>query len=250
MPRCRPGTMRARLVLSVIATSLAVCPVLAGEQPTVEDIISALKPSMLDQDRTRPVGGWANLGLMQPVAAAPDRRDAPAAAAPAEQIVRFSEPLTTGPFPVNGQSLEQLVQGTPLFPPIEGLPCGRRRAARATNGTAERCASRGLPTSRTPPQHKGIPPLWGRREAGHDAVGKDRLPMRQELPLRVLLKYAAFAFAIACGGSADAQEWLLNAGASRFYMQTVKANSIFEVHQFTGLDGSIATTAMRSSRST
>jgi outer membrane protein OmpA-like peptidoglycan-associated protein len=45
MPRCRPGTMRARLVLSVIATSLAVCPVLAGEQPTVEDIISALKPS-------------------------------------------------------------------------------------------------------------------------------------------------------------------------------------------------------------
>jgi OmpA-OmpF porin, OOP family len=32
---------------------------------------------------------------------------------------------------------------------------------------------------------------------------------------------------------------LLNAGASRFYMQTVKANSIFEVHQFTGLDGSI-----------
>jgi hypothetical protein len=74
--------------------------------------------------------------------------------------------------------------------------------------------------------------------------------MRQELPLRVLLKYAAFAFAIACGGSADAQEWLLNAGASRFYMQTVKANSIFEVHQFTGLDGSIATTAMRSSRST
>jgi hypothetical protein len=81
---------------------------------------------MLDQDRTRPVGGWANLGLMQPVAAAAaaDRRDAPAAAppAPAEQIVRFSEPLTTGPFPVNGQSLEQLVQGTPLFPPIEGLP--------------------------------------------------------------------------------------------------------------------------------
>jgi OmpA-OmpF porin, OOP family len=58
--------------------------------------------------------------------------------------------------------------------------------------------------------------------------------MRQELPLRVLLKYAAFAFAIACGGSADAQEWLLNAGATRFYMQTV------EVHQFTGLDGSIS----------
>jgi outer membrane protein OmpA-like peptidoglycan-associated protein/polyisoprenoid-binding protein YceI len=42
-----------------------------------------------------------------------------------------------------------------------------------------------------------------------------------------------------CLGSAHAQEWLLNSGASRFQMQTVKANSIFEVHQFTGLDGSI-----------
>jgi len=37
-----------------------------------------------------------------------------------------------------------------------------------------------------------------------------------------------------------AQEWQLNASASHFYMQTVKANSIFEVHQFTGLDGSIS----------
>jgi OmpA-OmpF porin, OOP family len=43
-----------------------------------------------------------------------------------------------------------------------------------------------------------------------------------------------------CLGSAHAQDWLLNSGASRFYMQTVKANSIFEVHQFTGLDGSIS----------
>jgi hypothetical protein len=45
--------------------------------------------------------------------------------------VRFTEPLTSGPFPVNGRSLEQLVQGVPLFPPFEGLdeatwkkPCG------------------------------------------------------------------------------------------------------------------------------
>jgi OmpA-OmpF porin, OOP family len=43
-----------------------------------------------------------------------------------------------------------------------------------------------------------------------------------------------------CLGGARAQEWLLNSGASHFYMQTVKANSIFEVHQFTGLDGSIS----------
>jgi OmpA-OmpF porin, OOP family len=41
-------------------------------------------------------------------------------------------------------------------------------------------------------------------------------------------------------GCAGAQEWLLNASASHFYMQTVKANSIFEVHQFTGLEGSVS----------
>jgi OOP family OmpA-OmpF porin len=40
--------------------------------------------------------------------------------------------------------------------------------------------------------------------------------------------------------NARAQEWLLNAAASHFYMQTVKANSIFEIHQFTGLDGTIS----------
>jgi hypothetical protein len=41
--------------------------------------------------------------------------------------------------------------------------------------------------------------------------------MSQELPLRVLLKYAALAFAVAmgCGGSADAQEWLLNGRRAR-----------------------------------
>jgi hypothetical protein len=46
---------------------------------------------------------------------------AAAAAPPAEEVVLFDKPLTSGPFPVNGSSLEQLVQGTPLFPPIEGL---------------------------------------------------------------------------------------------------------------------------------
>src|SRR5262249_32764503 len=46
----------------------------------------------------------------------------PAAAAPdSEDVVRFDEPLKTGPPPVNGRSLEQLVQGVPLSPPIEGL---------------------------------------------------------------------------------------------------------------------------------
>ncbi len=56
--------------------------------------------------------------------ASPPAAAAPAAAAPAaaEEIVRFNEPLTSGPYPVKGQSLEQLMlTGTPQFPPIEGL---------------------------------------------------------------------------------------------------------------------------------
>jgi outer membrane protein OmpA-like peptidoglycan-associated protein len=49
MPDCRPGTSRTRPILGFMAASLAVllgvCPVFAGEQPTAQDIISALKPS-------------------------------------------------------------------------------------------------------------------------------------------------------------------------------------------------------------
>src|SRR4051812_4681518 len=41
-------------------------------------------------------------------------------------------------------------------------------------------------------------------------------------------------------GTAAAQEWLFNSGASHFYMETAKANAIIETQQFTGLDGSIS----------
>src|SRR4030088_3111443 len=60
--------------------------------------------------------------------------------------------------------------------------------------------------------------------------------------MQALVNRAILVLAVTAGclGSAQAQEWLLNSGASRFYMQTVKANSIFEVHQFSGLDGSIS----------
>jgi hypothetical protein len=84
---------------------------------------------LVKPDQRKPVAGWANLALLQrlsdaEVAAlraptAPTTAAAPAA--PTEEVVRFTEPLTTGPFPINGRSLEQLVTGIPLFPPIEGL---------------------------------------------------------------------------------------------------------------------------------
>jgi OOP family OmpA-OmpF porin len=52
--------------------------------------------------------------------------------------------------------------------------------------------------------------------------------------------FAIVLFLAAGSGGASAQEWLLNSNASRFYMQTVKANSIFETHQFNSLDGKIS----------
>ena len=66
--------------------------------------------------------------------------------------------------------------------------------------------------------------------------------MKESYAMQALVHRAILVLAVTAGGlgSAQAQEWLLNSGASRFYMQTVKANSVFEVHQFTGLDGSIS----------
>jgi hypothetical protein len=70
----------------------------------------------------RQVEGWTNLKLLQPLLPAEKEAEAPAADNSAEEIVRFDQPLRSGPYPVNGRSLAQLLQGTPLFPPIDGLP--------------------------------------------------------------------------------------------------------------------------------
>jgi hypothetical protein len=107
------------------------------------------------QNRKNAMAGWAIMRSLQPAtpeeiaavrgapapqpfstadgpAPAPAPIPAPAPApAPAGDVVRFSEPITSGPLPVNGHSLEELIKGVPLFPPIEGLdegvwkkPCG------------------------------------------------------------------------------------------------------------------------------
>jgi hypothetical protein len=39
--------------------------------------------------------------------------------------VKFSEPLTTGGSVVQGRTLEELITGSPLFAPIEGLPAAQ-----------------------------------------------------------------------------------------------------------------------------
>ena len=58
-----------------------------------------------------------------PVAFAPPPAEPPRAAAPpGGEVVRFSQPITSGGYPVQGHSLEELIHGVPTFPPIEGLP--------------------------------------------------------------------------------------------------------------------------------
>jgi hypothetical protein len=75
-----------------------------------------------------PVEGWTNLRLLQPLTPA-EIADATGAAAaqaapaapPADDVLRFSQPVPFGPFPVNGRSIEELAQGIPQFPPFDGL---------------------------------------------------------------------------------------------------------------------------------
>ena len=60
--------------------------------------------------------------------------------------------------------------------------------------------------------------------------------------MRHTLIRACVLLATVCAGlaGARAQDWLLNASASHFYMQTAKAGSGVETHRFTGLDGRIS----------
>jgi hypothetical protein len=121
--------------INTLHNSDVVC--VTREQKVGERNWGFVDHKLLKPDQRKPVAGWANLALLQRLSdtdaavargltasrpAAPAAAAAPAPAAAAEEVVRFNEPLTTGPYPVNGQSLEQLVAGIPLFPPIEGLP--------------------------------------------------------------------------------------------------------------------------------
>ncbi|MBR9863509.1 MAG: hypothetical protein GYB24_08745 [Rhodobacteraceae bacterium] len=53
--------------------------------------------------------------------AEPEPADAQVVEEPAPPVV-YSTPLTSGGPDVEGLTLEQLIEGSPLFPPIEGLP--------------------------------------------------------------------------------------------------------------------------------
>ena len=86
-------------------------------------------------DQHKAVEGWATMRSLQPatpeelaavrgVVAAPPATAA-AAAPSQDDVLKYSAPMTFGPFPVNGHSIEELITGTPLFPPDRGA--GRQR---------------------------------------------------------------------------------------------------------------------------
>ena len=90
------------------------------------------------------IEGWTNSRLLQPLtpaeiaavigaptstpppaaAATGARAVAPASEAAIDDVLRYTEPIPFGPFPVNGSTIEQLAKGVPLFSPIEGLEEG------------------------------------------------------------------------------------------------------------------------------
>lgn len=71
------------------------------------------------------VEGWASTIFMKKEAVAAT----PEASAPSEtiaslesEILKFTQPVPFGPPAVRGKTLKELAEGTPMFPPIEGLP--------------------------------------------------------------------------------------------------------------------------------
>jgi hypothetical protein len=132
--------------IGALAKSDFLCVI--GEQDVQGDrtwvhITAKLAP----QSQRTAMDGWAIKSALQPAApadiaaltsaspaAAPKPQSAPAASAappvvsgaqspaPAKSVVTFTGKITAGPTPVNGSTLEQLINGVPEFPPIEGLP--------------------------------------------------------------------------------------------------------------------------------
>ena len=129
--------------VGALAKSDFVCVI--GEQAVQGDrswlhITAKLAP----QSQRTAMDGWAIKSGLQlagssdvtalnapaPPAAAPKPQPAPAPAAAntpppdifGHSVITFTGKITEGPTPVNGSSLAQLITGTPIYPPIDGLP--------------------------------------------------------------------------------------------------------------------------------
>jgi hypothetical protein len=77
-----------------------------------------------------PVASAPPVAASPPAANAPPVASAPPAAPPSagataairpEDVLRFDQAIPFGPYPVNGHSLQEMIDNTPLFSPVEGL---------------------------------------------------------------------------------------------------------------------------------
>jgi hypothetical protein len=107
-----------------------------------------------------------------PPAAAPG---APPAAAPAatammpgppirpEDMLRFDQPIPFGPFPVNGHSIAEMIQSTPLFSPIEGVDesVWKRPCANCHQWNKDRMCEQGATYVRDPKNVLRVPHPFG-----------------------------------------------------------------------------------------
>jgi hypothetical protein len=145
----------------------------------------------------KPVDGWSVLGYMKelspaeasdlgtgappPGAAAPSAPAAGAAAQPVsaaapaaglapapiairpEDILRFDQPIPFGPFPVQGHSIKELIEGEPLFSPIEGLEesIWKKKCTSCHKWTQERLCEQGKTYVKSPRNSLRIPHPYG-----------------------------------------------------------------------------------------
>jgi hypothetical protein len=120
--------------------------VCVAQQQTVNGVAWAYVAQKVEANDGRTlVDGWAQMQYLQKVggaggpppavAAVPPPQPAPPgpAATPAqtsampgppirpEDMLHFDQPIPFGPYPVNGHSIAEMIQSTPLFSPIEGV---------------------------------------------------------------------------------------------------------------------------------
>ena len=151
---CKPYTVNAPILQvrkdadtpGVYVTALqegdTVC---VSDEPTVGPQRLGLVVHKIVDGAPVAVGGWASVIFMTPQdgdAASAPASPAPQAAAPAapkqqaaapadtakpagpatQAILRFDQPVPYGAHQVRGKTLKELVEGKPMFAPIEGLP--------------------------------------------------------------------------------------------------------------------------------
>ena len=105
------------------ASQAEVTAISESKGPVPESHVAVAPPSAEPQREPPPPPSEPPPPAAMAPTAPPQAVPPPSTSKTAEQeIVRYAQPIPFGGYPVQGKSLEELVHGIPLFPPIEGLP--------------------------------------------------------------------------------------------------------------------------------